>query len=132
MTRLRTTLYPTLDEVLYLHNILIEKFGGRPGVRDKGLLESALARPRTGYYSSLSEQAAALLQSLMLNHAFHDGNKIVSFATAAILLRMNGCNLTVDSNSAEKYLVNQVIGKKAELSAITTWIEKHLKPVTKK
>jgi len=80
-------LYPTLEEAVHLHGRLLERFGGRPGVRDLGLLESALARPRSGYYRSLSEQAAALLQSLVLNHCFVDGNKRMAFALAMTFLR---------------------------------------------
>lgn len=58
---MKAVLYPTLSETLELHIRLIERFGGKKGVRDMGLLESALMRPQTGYYESLSLQAAALL-----------------------------------------------------------------------
>lgn len=126
MKRSRTILYPTLEEVLYIHRILIDKFGGTLGVRDLGLLESALARPRSGYYSSLSEQAAALLQSIALNHAFVDGNKRISFATMAIFLRMNGFGFEINAVKAEKFIKKDLIIKKCELSIITEWIEKHI------
>jgi prophage maintenance system killer protein len=65
----------SLDEALAIHERLIERFGGTPGVRDMGLLESALFRPRTGYYEDLAQMAAALFESLLSNHAFLDGNK---------------------------------------------------------
>ena len=123
MKRVRTTLYPTLEEALYLHSILIEKFGGIGGVRDKGLLESALARPRSGYYSSVSEQAAALIHSLALNHAFTDGNKRISFATMAVFLHMNGYRIKVDADKAEEFIRENLIVKKASLKEITHWIE---------
>lgn len=55
------TIYPTLDEAVELHARLIERFGGAPGVRDLGALESTLVRPRSGYYERLSQQAAALM-----------------------------------------------------------------------
>jgi len=67
-----------------LEGIRKELIWGESGVRDLGMLDAALHRPRPGYYSSLSEQAAALLQSLANNHAFVDGNKRVAFATMAI------------------------------------------------
>ena len=71
--------YLSLDEVLSIHERIIEHFGGPPGVRDLGLLESALFRPRTGYYQDIAEMAAALFESLIMNHPFVDGNKRVAF-----------------------------------------------------
>lgn len=65
---------------------MISSVGRLDGLRDLGLLESALARPRSGYYSSLSEQGAALMQSLASNHAFVDGNERMAFAATAVFL----------------------------------------------
>ncbi len=126
---MRVTLYPTLTEVLELHKILIERFGGARGIRDLGLLESALMRPQTGYYSTLSLEGAALLQSLCQNHAFVDGNKRVAFAVTAIFLRMNGFRLKVDADNGESFLIKNVIGKKASIEEIASWLEKHMKSV---
>ena len=126
---MKTTLYPTLAETLELHSRLIERFGGTDGVRDMGLLESALMRPQTGYYKSLSLEAAALLQSLAQNHPFVDGNKRVAFATTAIFLRMNGFRLKVDADNGESFLIKQVIQNKAEIEEISEWLEKHMKAV---
>jgi death on curing protein len=122
-------LYPTLIETLELHVRLIESFGGKAGVRDMGLLESALMRPQTGYYKSLSLQAAALLQSLTQNYAFIEGNKRVAFATTAILLRMNGYRLKVDADNGESFLIERVIKNKAEISEIADWLEKYMRSV---
>jgi death-on-curing protein len=121
-------LYPTLQETLELHTVLIERFGGQPGVRDLGLLQSALGRAQSGYYESLSLQAAALLQSLAPNHAFVDGNKRVAFALTAIFLRMNGYRLSVDPDNGESFIVKTVIGKKADLSELAAWLEKNMRP----
>ena len=77
------TTYPTLEEVLAIHSTLIERFGGSHGLRDKGALESALARPQTGYYRDLIEEAAALWESLSKNHPFIDGNKRVAVRSQA-------------------------------------------------
>ena len=96
-------LYLTLQETLELHEHLIRRFGGPAGVRDMGLLESALIRPQTGYYETLSMQAAALLQSLCQNHCFVDGNKRVAFAATAIFLRMNGYRLSVKADDGETF-----------------------------
>ncbi|MBK9037783.1 MAG: type II toxin-antitoxin system death-on-curing family toxin [Bdellovibrionales bacterium] len=126
---MKTTLYPTLLETIELHSRLIERFGGKDGVRDMGLLESALMRPQTGYYKSLSLEAAALLQSLAQNHAFIDGNKRVAFATTAIFLRMNGYRLKVDADNGESFIIDRVIKSKADIDEIAGWLEKHLKSV---
>ena len=126
---MKVTLYPTLSEVLELHRILIERFGGSGGIRDLGLLQSALMRPQTGYYSTLSLEAAALLQSLCQNHAFLDGNKRVAFAVTAIFLRMNGYRLKVDADNGESFLIDQVIGKKAAIEEIAAWLEKYMASV---
>ncbi len=123
----RLTFYPTLKEALYLHARLIQVFGGASGVRDLGLLESALSRPRSGYYSSLVEQAAALMQSLTMNHCFVDGNKRVAFALADIFLRLNGYYLQTSAEEGERFLINDVIEKKASLETISSWIQNHVR-----
>lgn len=126
---MKTTLYPTLPETLELHARLLERFGGASGTRDLGLLESALMRPQSGYYPTLSLQAAALLQSLTQNHCFVDGNKRIAFATTAIFLRMNGYRLVVDADNGESFLIEEVIQKKVDLAKIAEWLERHMKKV---
>lgn len=123
---MKKTLYLTLAEAVELHIRLIHRFGGKPGIRDKGLLESALMRPRTGYYETLTIQAAALMQSLALNHAFVDGNKRVAFASTAIFLKMNGFSLRVSADDGESFLVELVINQRADLETISRWIESHI------
>ena len=125
----RTTLFPTLQETIELHDQLILRFGGSKGVRDLGLLESALVRPQTGYYDTLSMQAAALLQSLCQNHCFVDGNKRVAFASTAIFLRMNGYRLRVNADAGESFLVGQVIQKRVTIEVIAAWLENRMKKV---
>ncbi len=127
---MKLTLYPTLTEVIHLHQILIDRFGGTHGIRDMGLLESALMRPQTGYYDTLSLEAASLLQSLCKNHAFVDGNKRVAFAVTAIFLRMNGYRLKVDADNGESFLIKKVIKENVVLENIAAWLEKHMKKVT--
>lgn len=121
--------YLTLEEVFTLHAALIARHGGAPGVRDHGLVESALARARSGYYGSLSEQAAALLQSFAMNHAFVDGNKRVAWASSMVFLRMNGYRVRVSADDAERFLIDQVIVGRAELAAIAAWLEQHMRAV---
>jgi death-on-curing protein len=127
---MQQTVFPSVEEALFLHTRLLEKFGGLPGVRDMGLLESALFRPRSGYYPSLSLQAAALMQSIASNHAFIDGNKRMSFALTAVFLRTNGFKLTVTADDGETFLIDQVIRAKVELQPIADWLEKHMTEIT--
>ena len=126
---MKSTQFLTLEEVLLLHGELIRRFGGSGGIRDKGLLESALARPRTGYYETLSLQGAALLQSLCQNHAFVDGNKRVAFAATAIFLLINGQRLVMTADAGETFLIERAIVGRASLEEIATWIENHVRPV---
>jgi len=76
-----------------MHFMLIQKYGGLSGVRDPGALEAALYRPQTGYYKDTIEQAAALMESLAINHPFVDGNKRIAFAATDVFLRINGYKL---------------------------------------
>ena len=82
--------YLTLDDLLWVHQEQLRLFGGAQGVRDQGLILSALLRPQTGYYADLIEEAAALWESLAMNHGFIDGNKRVAFAGTIIFLEANG------------------------------------------
>ncbi len=85
--------YLTVADVLGMHTVLIQRYAGAPGVRDPGALESALFRPQTGYYKDIVAEAAALLESLAINHPFVDGNKRIAFAAADVFLRINGWRL---------------------------------------
>lgn len=98
----------SVDEVLAIHERLVERFGGTPGIRDAGLLESALFRPQTGYYNDLAEMAAALFESLLLNHAFIDGNKRVAFFASDIFLRLNGWKFSVEAAAVHSFLIDML------------------------
>ena len=80
--------YPTVDEVIAVHARLIGRFGGSLGLRDRGALESDLARPQSGYYSDVIQEAAALWESLSQNHPFVDGNKRLAVTTTAAFLQV--------------------------------------------
>ena len=88
--------YPTSVEVLALHHALIERYGGAHGIRDMGAVEAAVFRPQCGYYADIAEEAAALLESLLINHPFIDGNKRVAFAACDVFLRINGHALNAE------------------------------------
>lgn len=85
--------YLTVADVLGMHTILMQRYGGASGVRDPGALEAALYRPQTGYYEDIVAEAAALLESLAINHPFVDGNKRIAYAAADVFLRINGWRL---------------------------------------
>ena len=83
----------TVADVLGLHTVLMQRYGGASGVRDPGALEAALFRPQTGYYDDIVAEAAALFESLAVNHPFVDGNKRVAFAAVDAFLRIDGWRL---------------------------------------
>ena len=85
--------YLTVPDVLGMHAMLVQRYGGAPGLRDPGALEAALFRPQTGYYEDIVAEAAALMESLAINHPFVDGNKRIAFAAADVFLRINGWRL---------------------------------------
>ena len=100
-----TPKFLSLDEVLELHADQISSFGGTPGVRDEGLLESALAQPQATFggqflHPTISEQAAAYLYHIAMNHPFIDGNKRTAFAVTDTFLRLNGCALNLTDDRA--------------------------------
>ena len=116
----------SLDEVIAIHSRLVDRFGGRGGVRDPGLLESALHRPQTGYYADVAEMAAALFESLLMNRAFVDGNKRVAFFATDVFLRMNGWKLDVDDAAAHAFLINLLETREATYDRLLPWIREHL------
>jgi death on curing protein len=125
----KEAIFLTLEECQELHAELIRRFGGSAGLRDPGLLESALARPRSGYYQTLFEQAAALMQSLAMNHCFVDGNKRMAMGCAFIFLDWNGFEINVSGEVAEKFLLEKVIIGKADVAVISKWLEAHAGPL---
>jgi death-on-curing protein len=112
--------------VLAIHEALISIFGGQAGVRDPGLLESALYRPRTGYYADLAEMAAALFESLLMNHPFVDGNKRVAFFATDVFLRLNGWQLRVDADAAHRFLIGLLERRECDFQRLLPWIREHL------
>lgn len=124
--RARRVTHLSLDEAFAIHARVVERFGGTPGVRDPGLLESALHRPRTGYYADVAEMAAALLESLLMNHPFVDGNKRVAFFATDVFLRLNGWKLDVSDEAAYIFLVERLETRSATFDALLAWIRRSL------
>lgn len=88
--------YLTLQDILGIHAELVEIFGGSEGIRDLGAVEAALYRPQSGYYKDIFEEAAALFESILINHPFVDGNKRTAWASCDVFLRINGVTLSVE------------------------------------
>lgn len=114
--------YLTIIEVLSIHKILIEKYGGMDGIRDMGALDAALFRPQTGYYDDIIEEAAALWESLSQNHPFIDGNKRTAFAVTYTFLTLNGCKPKINVNNAIKYINDLYNLRQFEFKNIEKWL----------
>ena len=115
--------YLTMDEVVMMHEILIQKFGGSPGLRDRGALEGAIHRPQSGYYPDIQTEAAALFESLVINHPFVDGNKRIAFAAMDVFLRMNGYRLNTSSQAAYQVIINMFESQQLDVAHIGAWIK---------
>lgn len=114
--------YLTLDDALYIHAEQLRLFGGAPGVRDHGLIESALLRPQTGYYADLVEQAAALWESLAMNHGFVDGNKRVAFACLDIFLGLNGARLEAEAHEVIAFIYRHLEAGTFRKPVLEEWL----------
>ncbi len=121
--------YLTVAEVIAIHHHQIEEYGGVHGLRDQGALEAAVFRPQTGYYNDLSEEAAAVLESLVNNHPFLDGNKRVGFAAAHTFLLMNGFDLDVSSRAASDFIFKTIADGKFRFALLRDWIAERLVPL---
>jgi death-on-curing protein len=117
------------QQVLFIHARLTDETGGDHLLRDVGLLASAVARPRAAFggqelYPDLFAQAAALMQSLLLNHPFLDGNKRTGITAAALLLLRNGYRLTADNAGLERFTFAVVNGQQS-LQEMAAWFRAH-------
>lgn len=122
-----TVNYLTPQQVLFIHARLITETGGEHGLRDVGLLESAVARPMAAFdgqdlYSTLFTKAAALMESLVLNHPFIDGNKRVAITAAALFLLRNGYRVVADNSEVERFTLHVVLNRPG-LEIIADWFQ---------
>jgi death on curing protein len=117
------TEYVTTVDALFFHKRLIERYGGATGIRDAGALESALHRPQTGYYDTILHQAAALLESLVQNHPFVDGNKRVAFAVMDVFLRINGYVITADSKAIHDRMIKLIESRTFDMEHLVPWLQ---------
>jgi death-on-curing protein len=123
-------LYLSVEQILLLHETGIEMFGGSAGLRDRGALESAVARPTMTFggddlYPDEASKAAALLHSLVMNHAFVDGNKRVGIAAAELFLRLNGYRLAGDDSELEELTMTVARGE-IDAEALAIWFRQRI------
>ena len=120
--------YLRVIEVLAIHALVIDEFGGADGVRDLGALEAAVFRPQTGYYEDSIAEAAALFESIVQNHPFLDGNKRTALAAADVHLRMNGLELAGDSMGHHKFIIGLMEDGDLDWRAIDNWLRRNVHP----
>ena len=123
------TIYLTAEQVLFVHYRLLSETGGEHGLRDLGLLESAIARPQVtfeGYelYPDIFEKASALMESPINNHPFLDGNKRTGIACAVLFLKQNGISFSAKNAELEKFTL-RVASSNVGRSEIAKWLKKH-------
>ncbi len=126
---MKTLRFLTIQEVLYFHRAQIEQFGGSKGVRDPGLLESALAQPCASFggeylHRGLFEMAAAYLYHIVQNHPFVDGNKRVGLESALAFLALNGVEIDAPDDDLES-LVLAVASGQADKTQAAAFLDKH-------
>ena len=120
--------YLTVAEVYRMQYRLIELFGGLHGVRDQGAVEAAVFRPQIGYYNSVEEEAAALMDSLGNDHGFLDGSKHIALTAADVFLRRNGFYIEVDSQAGHEFIYGSMDRGEFRFPKILDWIRQHMKP----
>lgn len=125
------TVFLTLEQVVAIHDDQIERYGGRHGIARLELLESAVMRPQTTFggndlYPTLFDKASAMMHSLIMNHAFVDGNKRTATVSGIVFLEFNGFALKVEQDEMIQAALN-VRHKKWGIEKLSNWLKKHSK-----
>ena len=120
-------------QVLWIYRRLIEETGGTYGLRDEGLLRSALARPQATFggndlYPTIFEKSAALAESVVRNHPFVDGNKRVAWECLDLTLDINGYRLVASTQQGYE-LMHRIIARTMTAQDVAEWLEKHSRRV---
>ena len=126
--------YLTPQKALFIHDQVVKRTGGSHGVRDIGLVESAVYRPQATFdgddlYAGIFDKAAALLQSLLKNHPFVDGNKRTALTSAGVFLKLNGYKL-INAKKEEVEFAIRVDNQHLSIEEISKWLEKNSKKTT--
>lgn len=123
----------TVEDILQLHTLSINKYGGSHGLRDEGLLLSAIARPYQTFDGidlcpTVQEKAAAIIESLVINHPFVDGNKRIGFLAMFTVLKFGGYKLTASQDEAYTLTINISTGE-TKFEQIVDWLKQHTKTI---
>jgi death on curing protein len=126
---MRGVKYLEIDEVMAIHEEMINRFGGRMPVLDFTMLHSAISRPKATFgdedlYPTIFDKAAALIQSLILNHPFDDGNKRTSITSCALFLHRNGLYLSLPQKESIQFTL-AIDSKKVDFGGIAQWLKKY-------
>ncbi len=126
---MKKIIFLTTEQVLFIHDQMVKRFGGSFGVRDLGLVESAVARPQSSFdsqylYISIFDKAAALLQSLLKNHPFVDGNKRTALTSAGLFLKKDGYKL-MNQHKEEVEFAVRVDNGNLTVEQISKWLKDH-------
>jgi len=127
------TYYLTLEQILVIHQDQIERYGGRHGLRDLSLLESAVFRPQSSFsekdlYKTIFDKTAALMYSLILNHPFIDGNKRTGIVSGMVFLELNGFRLEVSTKELTK-IAFKIESKELNLKNVVEWLKSNSKQI---
>ncbi|GAB3997445.1 type II toxin-antitoxin system death-on-curing family toxin [Spirosoma daeguense] len=119
----------TLEEVLAIHQVLIEEFGGASGVRDETILLSALQRPYSGFgavefYPEIGQKAAAILESIVTGHPFVDGNKRTGYVLMRLLLLEQGKDILAGQNEKYTFVIDVATGV-LSFEQIVNWVKQN-------
>ena len=120
-----------ISEVEKIHDILIERFDGAKGIRDKGTLESAIGRPFQTFdgkdlYQDPVDKAAAIFESIVSNHPFVDGNKRTDYVLMRLILKRNQIDIEIDQDIKYDFVIKAAKGE-LTFDKIKTWIRNNLK-----
>jgi len=131
---MKRIIYLTAEQAIFYQQKIVSATGGHVGLRDLGLLESALARPQATFagqdlYPTILEKAAALFHSLMFNHPFLDGNKRTTIGVTYEFLKQNGYVLKATQEEMVKFPL-KVENTHLSIEKISTWLSEHTTPIT--
>jgi death-on-curing protein len=124
-----TTRYLNKEQIVAIHQELIDQFGGSHGIRDETLIESAVGRYQSGYYTDILEEAAALMESLGMNHPFIDGNKRIAVTAPFVFLMANDFSVSLDESEAFEFIIRTLEHGDFTKDQLYEWILFQAKPM---
>ncbi len=124
----------SIKSVIRIHNRLIDEFGGSMSVREESLLESALNRPYATFdgvdlYPTAVDKAAAIFESLIINHPFTDGNKRIAYVMLELILRLGGLHLPIAEDVKYQFVISASNGE-TRFDEIKLWLQANSKPIS--